>query len=398
MEQNCLPASVLAYGADPTGLQDSTAAIQRACDENRNVFFPAGTYLLDAVTISGSTTLWGAGDGATVIKTTNLTDNVLTFRDHGWHVRDMKFDAVADRTSGAYIYASWKENREFTDSTKLDAANFASLSDLAFTHQYIGIELDGCWSVNISNITAFDGTAHETAPGGCIIRLGRTTYTGPVHIRGLTARTSSPNRQPTAGIHLGFVDVVAMSDVLLIYHRNDLLITPGKNQFAALIEVSNCCFDTAKHGMVIRPTAGGRVLRCGFSNTWFGANVSDAVVIDGADGIVTGLQWSNCMFLCNAGNGITVSGKGVDGLYFANSFISGNLGDGMALSDNAKKVTWHGGAIGVCHEMYEGNIGYGCHVSSGAQLSLALTDLQGNKKGAYLNDNATVKLFACDNV
>lgn len=396
MEHNHLPASVLAYGADPAGLRDSTAAIQRACDENRNVYFPAGTYLLDTVTVTGSTTLWGAGDGATILKTTNLTDNVLTFRDHGWHIRDMKFDAVDDRTSGAYIYASWKENREFTDSTKPDAANFASLSDLAFTRQYIGIELDGCWSVNISNITAFDGTAHEVAEGGCIIRLGKTTYTGPVHIRGLTGRTCGPERQPTSGIHMGHVDVVAISDMLLIYHRSDILITPGRDQFAALIEVSNSCFDTACHGMVIRPTDGARVLRCGFSNTWFGAHKQDAMVIDGSEGVVTGLQFSNCMFLCNAGNGISVTGKGVDGLYFSNSFISGNLGCGLLASEGARDINWNGGVIGVCHEMYAGNVGHGCRAESGSSVRMALTRITGNQSGAILEDGGKVRLFACE--
>ncbi len=396
MTVNRFFASVLDYGADPTGVLNSTAAIQRACDENSSIFFPAGTYLLDTVTVTGSTTLCGAGDGATVLKTTNLTDNVLTFRDHGWHIRDMKFDAAEDRIGGAYIYAAWKENREFTASRRPGAANFASLSDLAFTRQYIGIELDGCWSVNIANITAFDGTSHETAAGGCIIRLGRTTYTGPIHIRGLTARTCGPERQPTAGIHMGHVDVVAISDALLIYHRSNLLITPGKNQFAALIEVCNSCLDTAYHGMTVAPTAGGRVLRCGFTNTWFGAHKEDAVVIDGTDGTVTGLQFSNCMFLCNAENGISVAGSGVDGLYFSNSFISGNLGCGLLASRGARDIVWNGGVIGVSHELPNGNVGYGCKAESGSRVRFALARLTGNQAGAILESGGKVQLFACE--
>lgn len=260
-------ANVLDFGADPAGILDSTAAIQAACDSSDHVYFPAGTYLVGHVEVTGHATLLGAGDHATTLKSTCTTGNVLTFLDHGWHVRDLGFDAVADRTDGAYIYAAWKQNREFPDSTAPGAANFATIENVALTRQYVGIDLDGCWSVNIAHITAFDGTDDAVAPGGAIIRLGRETYTGPVHIRGLTARTSSPDRQPTSGIHMGHVDVVSISDTLIIYHRKNIWVTPGPEQFSALIEVTNSCLDTAHHGIYIEPNGGGRVLRCGFSNT-----------------------------------------------------------------------------------------------------------------------------------
>ena len=38
----------------------------------------------------------------------------------------------------------------------------------------------------------------------------------PVNIRGLTAKPSSATLQPTSGIHLGYVDVVSISDALII--------------------------------------------------------------------------------------------------------------------------------------------------------------------------------------
>ncbi|MBO5069180.1 MAG: right-handed parallel beta-helix repeat-containing protein [Roseburia sp.] len=371
------PANVLDYGADPTGHENSTEAIQEACRKNKEVYFPAGTYLIDRLTISGSVTLSGAGDNATFIKTTNLTDNVIVFKDDGWHVKDMKFDAVGNRTSGAYIYSS---------------ANYASIENVTFTRQYIGVDLDGSWSVNLSNITAFDGTPHEVAEGGAIIRLGKNAYTGPINIKGLTAKPTSSTLQPSSGIYMGYVDVVSISDALIIWHKKDVVIAPKGRQFAALVEITNSCFDTAENGIYIEPTKGARVLRCGITNTWFGAHSSDSAVINGSDGVITGLQFTNAMFLCNAGNGVRVSGEGVDGIYFSNSFSGGNQGSGLILTDGAQNVVWNGGVLGACHEL-NGNVQYGYCVEEGCSASIYLTDLRGNSTGVCLDDGNSVTVY-----
>ena len=356
-------ANVLDYGADPKGREDSTDAISQACQENRQVYLPAGTYKISTLDILGSVTLTGDGDNATVLKTTNLTGNIITFKGDGWHIRDLKLDASGSRTSGAYVYST---------------ASYASIENVALDHHYIGFDLDGCWSVNLENITAFDGTPHTTAEGGCIIRLGKNMYTGPVNIRGLTAKTSNALLQPSAGIWMGYVDVVSISDALIIWHKKDIVAAPDGNQFAALIEITNSCLDTAENGIFIAPTNGARVLRCGFTNTWFGAHTADAAVIDGSGGTVTGLQFSNCMFLCNGGNGLTVTGEGTDGIFISNSFSSGNLGNGLTISNQARNVMWAGGALGASHEC-EGNL-FGYSAEEGCTGSVNNTLLKGNRQ------------------
>lgn len=61
------PANILDYGADPTGVADSTTAIQAALDASSNVYIPSGTYKTTAaLTITGNSKfVWG--DGATSI-------------------------------------------------------------------------------------------------------------------------------------------------------------------------------------------------------------------------------------------------------------------------------------------------------------------------------------------
>ncbi len=61
--------TVLNYGADPTGVSDSTTAFVNALAASRRVFVPEGTYLVDAVTITGSGyVLEGASPTGTILK------------------------------------------------------------------------------------------------------------------------------------------------------------------------------------------------------------------------------------------------------------------------------------------------------------------------------------------
>lgn len=68
------PVNILDYGADPTGVADSTAAIQAAVNAGKSVFIPAGTFKITApITLSqnifeitgikGKSILMGAGGG-----------------------------------------------------------------------------------------------------------------------------------------------------------------------------------------------------------------------------------------------------------------------------------------------------------------------------------------------
>lgn len=104
--------NVLQYGADPTGTNDSTSAIQAAISAASStagsaVFFPAGVYLVSStITFPGNIALLGSGDadGGTIIKakaSAALTTPVLASAD--WYnnsttcgnpveIRDIKID------------------------------------------------------------------------------------------------------------------------------------------------------------------------------------------------------------------------------------------------------------------------------------------------------------------
>jgi hypothetical protein len=79
--------SVLDFGADSTGVADSTAAIQSAFNSGANgVFFPSGTYLVNNVSTVNNLTITGSGSsilklfGAATVAIRSVGDNVSISR------------------------------------------------------------------------------------------------------------------------------------------------------------------------------------------------------------------------------------------------------------------------------------------------------------------------------
>ena len=72
--------SVLDFGADPTGVADSTTAITNAVtavQTGGSLYFPVGTYLTTGVTINKSITIYGDGIGSTIkCNTTGIGINI----------------------------------------------------------------------------------------------------------------------------------------------------------------------------------------------------------------------------------------------------------------------------------------------------------------------------------
>ena len=74
------PVSVLDYGADPTGVADSTAAINAAIASGKSVYFPRGTYLTvggHVIPYPSRQRFFGDGWNATIIKKSSGTNMVF---------------------------------------------------------------------------------------------------------------------------------------------------------------------------------------------------------------------------------------------------------------------------------------------------------------------------------
>lgn len=72
------PANVLDYGADATGVADSTAAFNLALATGQAVYAPKGTYKINIVISSSNKTIFGDGIGVTILSPYTAANPVIT--------------------------------------------------------------------------------------------------------------------------------------------------------------------------------------------------------------------------------------------------------------------------------------------------------------------------------
>lgn len=105
-------ANVLDFGADPTGVADSTSAIQAALNSGAgSVYLPEGTYLFSTLTVNKNTRLHGASTRTSILKHTGAAtaiqcvysgsepDGSSSYIDAGWFIFE-DFELLANGTVG----------------------------------------------------------------------------------------------------------------------------------------------------------------------------------------------------------------------------------------------------------------------------------------------------------
>lgn len=116
-----LGVSILAYGADPTGVLPSGSAINAAISANRKVWAPCGTYLIDIpIQVPSTTDISGLGPctvfkvSSTLAPDTSVAFGTLrhVFRNIDYtagntdiYIHDLAIDNTSGPTTGAHIHA-----------------------------------------------------------------------------------------------------------------------------------------------------------------------------------------------------------------------------------------------------------------------------------------------------
>lgn len=175
--------SVKDFGAVGDGITNDTAAIQAAFNaiSDREIFFPAGTYVCGAVTITNQCRVVGEGADATFIKAGGAAIDVWTVQTQArFDVENLTFSpavAVTKQTAGAYLkydpasgynFGSRVRNCVFAYSYRgvqfVDAAGW-SVEDCYFAWHRYAIEVQ-----NIATPDAGDGTIRA-----CVFDAGDAT-------------------------------------------------------------------------------------------------------------------------------------------------------------------------------------------------------------------------------
>lgn len=176
--------SVLNYGADPTGVADSTSAFQDAFDAQPvsgklGLCMPDGTYKITATVAAASKeiNLVGSGIGRSIINS-SATGNTFEFtpatRAQKIILRDftMRANAAGGNRAISIVNAN-SPSQTAAEGATIEHVNISSIENGSFTTKYWdnGIYISGTASFTIRGCT-ITGQANVTAPSVSAIEIG----------------------------------------------------------------------------------------------------------------------------------------------------------------------------------------------------------------------------------
>ena len=137
---------VMQYGADPTGVSDSTTAIQNAMNKKGNIYIPSGTYLIDPLVglIPPSNTHITLAPNATITSTVAIGSNGTRY----WYVNSVDNVIIeGGRVLGDHTGA---DTNQYSMGIQITSSANVTIRDMVITNLfYDGVYVGGITSSNI---------------------------------------------------------------------------------------------------------------------------------------------------------------------------------------------------------------------------------------------------------
>lgn len=270
--------SVIDYGADPNGVIDSTTAIQDAINASDEVYFPAGTYRCNSITLDSGSFLHGDGAKSIIKQNAGVPFNINT------------------TSANAYI-----ENVTIRDLQLLGKVVLSGFFEAYHLMKFNGVKnllVENCY------ITGFQGDG--------IYLGGQNNSGGECHnknIRIVNCTFDGINNNNRNGISIIDGDGVMVSKCSFFNCTRSNMpgcidIEPNSNAFSRVknITVNNCIFDNC----------GGNVGNIGL--------VIPTKLTDSPKGFI----FTNNIFKSNVGVNIVI--RAANETHSYNIIISGNVG------------------------------------------------------------------------
>ncbi len=362
---------VISYGADPTGILDSTQAFKKAAAAGQLMEIPEGTFNLNEATTSpielGGKTLRAAGVGATKFTVNSTTANLFTVSSEqttleGFTIENLKHEP----TSGAFI----KITAPGAGWAKVTVQNVATL------YAFNGIEVvegseGGMAGVNLTGIWQdyYKGSALLLGNGSNSVTLTNFWF---------QADAVTPEGFTPTGIRMeSFTPgcTVQNGEVLFgVYglHAQGTGEKIGEGPQAS--RFSNCYFDTQSGA----GGAGNWLIDCEqiqFGNCWFSGSGEGGLIVKGCwaitltGGEIYGNKTYGLLVTESVG---TVKCLGTDFIANATGFeVASNTAHFMAT-----ECTWRENGWGV-------KVGTGCNIGTVNGV------FEGNTIGNILNESGT---------
>lgn len=284
-------ANVLDYGADPTGVADSSAAFQAAVNANfgKQIRIPAGTYRINS-TIQMDVTGLGA------------RTSVCQFYGDG-----MSKTIIDNQTSGPAFFVTSGTGADFALNFLLKDLSIISTGPSANT---IGVRMDGCYFATLDNVGIFGMASHGVYG---VSTIGDFTDTAQIELRqckiescggyGVYAKSNTGAIQYAWNLYLCGIGLNNLGGILYegminaevsycgIYYNNNFGMRiahgTGTPVTPKLIHIDHCEFDTNDGVQIDLPQANGVMI----TTPYLIANVVLSATF--TKGIVVGAQCSN---------------------------------------------------------------------------------------------------------
>lgn len=321
--QNNLPilgpnpwCDVVAYGADPTGVADSRAAIVAAIAAipvGGIVWFPTGTYKVSSTITITTPHVRFCGQSRTD-SVINYTGGVATdcFVCNQWYqgFENLTFTCAANTKTAGYAI------------NMADTYDYNYVWRCDFTNHWGGVLMAGhlCYIDDVQ----FRTFSNAAANGNWILLTAS-------HDRWISkvVGDNGTNLAGFAGVRVVQTASLLMRDCSLIHGTNAMSIEPTVGLTVPSIEVINTFFDTSTNGLSV--TGAGTPARSKFTNCWFCSHTADGVIFNNAN--TQGFTFVNCDFYGNGANGINAAAVSEWGVF--DSRIAGNTTTGIRTTASA---------------------------------------------------------------
>jgi hypothetical protein len=376
------------YGAVADGVTNDAVAIQDALNSGAGLVLlpPASVCNVGSgLTVASFQTLQGLGNST--IRTTAATGDVITLGDTST-LRNFGITSSATRTAGAFIKGTLQ----------------ATIQNVNMTAYFEGINLAGASSGALGQprIENVIGQTPATGSGSYGIRLHNFSSAYLSNI--LLAGAGGVSTQPDKGLILVDGDTCMAQQIHAVGHGIGLSVEP--TVFVGALNFSNSLFDSTN--VANTPTAkihaptGVGITIVRFSNTSFGnatGATSDGMLMTTAGtGTISGVDFSNCIFVNNTGHGMTADSSGITRVHLMGGGAAGNSLSGLNFGSNLTGLNVHGMSLGSGYG-FGGNGAYGLVLADTLDYATIIGNVFiGNSSGTINTLSAGANIVAANNV
>lgn len=347
-----------AYGADPSGVADSTAGINAALTAAGNigtVFLRSGVYRISGTIALGyGQSLVGAGHYQTWLYTTATTGDCITLNTGSTLKGIFFYGANTTATAGATLSATPQTIATGTLATGWPTSGTGTISltnGTWTTITWTGVtaaSLTGCTGVGafsaaaVINVRSANYGVNDNSLSNILIDdvWIQNMYDGLAlsGVNNLFTNSWVYNVVRYSCVVLGANSAPFLDSVTLAWSTGNKPTAQLEVQACGNLTVLNCQLIQGTYGMDIAPTGAG-VFSVYCCNTFFDSCVTAGLNIQSGANVVRS-KFDQCWF-CTSVNGVVMNNISIAGVDFDNCEISNNSANGMLISAAADWSVHH---------------------------------------------------------